>query len=379
MADQNKKFIDRSGSQTPDKHTHGDHSLPMWEPHHIPKAEIAEEIKRLASLPKPNNGVRRTQVVHPRCEEERYYSFAPTVDIALDVLLPGERTKPVRQNSSTVNFCIQGSGEMIINGETFDFEPYDVITTPSMAVHEYINETDEMQVRLRYTNGSLLERLCIHYVDEDPPMHGSKDDDMTEAAGEGGEDVHAKFENFQLTDDGAWLMPYEKLVAPDAVEMKPHKWPWKKVKAELDKFLELGQDYEGRRLYLLYDPVTGRSNGTTPNFFATITMRQAGITDKPHRHTSAAMNYIFSGKGHSVVENKRYEWESGDLMFTAPGWAVHSHSADTGIVYELTIQDMPLNINMDSLMWQEDMEGPISMLGSHAGFLTNRDKLAAAE
>ena len=40
---------------------------------------------------------------------------------------------------------------------------------------------------------------------------------------------------FQLTDDGAWLMPYEILIAPESVESKALHWPWKKVKAELDK------------------------------------------------------------------------------------------------------------------------------------------------
>ena len=43
--------------------------------------------------------------------------------------------------------------------------------------------------------------------------------------------------------------------------------------------------------------MTGRTNGTTPNFFATITIRPPGIVDKPHRHVSAAMNYIFGGQG----------------------------------------------------------------------------------
>ena len=47
--------------------------------------------------------------------------------------------------------------------------------------------------------------------------------------------------------------------------------------------MALGSEYVGRRLYLLYNPVTGRTNGTTPSFFATITMRPPGIVDRPHR------------------------------------------------------------------------------------------------
>jgi hypothetical protein len=41
-------------------------------------------------------------------------------------------------------------------------------------------------------------------------------------------------------------------------------------------------------------------------------------------------------------------------------------------VYELTIQDSPLNIWMGSLLWQESLDQPIEALGTHEGFTTNR-------
>ena len=47
---------------------------------------------------------------------------------------------------------------------------------------------------------------------------------------------------------------------------------------------------------------------------ATITIRPPGIIDRPHRHTSAAINYYFHGTGYSVVEKKRFDWKAGDLM-----------------------------------------------------------------
>ncbi len=379
MTDLTPKFIDYSGTQTPETPTHGDHSLDLWEPMVMPKEEIEAEIDRLASMAKPNNGVRRSRFVHPRSVNEKAHSWAPGVDVSLDVLLPGERTRAVRQNSGVIDFCIQGGGTILQNGKKRSFSRYDVMTNPSMWVHEYVNDTDEMQVRLRYSNGALLERLNIHYVDENPPAHGAAGDDLTATADEIDESHASKYGAFPLTEDGAWLMPYEGLVNPPAARILPHHWPWEKVKAELDAYAAgLGQDYEGRRLYLLYDPVTGRTNGTSSNFFATITNRPGGISDRPHRHASAAMNYYFGGEGYSVVEGKEYSWKAGDFMFSAPGWAIHAHTSVVGPVYELTIQDMPFCISQDCLLWQEDMRGPISLLGSHAGFETNREKLAKA-
>ncbi len=150
-------------------------------------------------------------------------------------------------------------------------------------------------------------------------------------------------------------------------------WPWEQVKQKLDQLTSLGDTYRGRRLYLLYNPVTGRTNGTTPNFFATMTVRPPKIIDRPHRHVSAAINYYFHGHGHSLVAGKRYDWEAGDLMFSAPGWAVHHHaSGPDDQVYELTVQDQPFHLALESLLWQEDLKKPPRLLGAQPGFRTDR-------
>jgi gentisate 1,2-dioxygenase len=375
FADVQAKLVDASGRQTTDNHKWGDHSLDLWEPFIVSKEQIDAEVERLASIPRPNNGVRRTHFVHPRAEDGTL-SFTPGISCSVDVLLPGEETAFVRQNASVVNFPIKGKGKLVMDDQTFAFSQYDLLTTPAMSVHKYINDSNEVQVRLRYSNSPMLERLKIHWLDEDPPLPGQADYDVTEAAGEGKEMPKSPYGTFQLTDDGAYLRPYEELINPGAIEIKPHLWPWDGVKSELDKLAALGSSYKGRRLYLLYDPSTGRTNGTNPNFFSCITIRPQGIVDRPHRHASAAINYYFGGEGHSVVQGKRYEWKAGDLMLSAPGWAIHNHATDVGPVYEMTIQDMPFCINTDSLLWQEDLKGAISLLGSHAGFETNREKVA---
>jgi gentisate 1,2-dioxygenase len=335
LKDVDAKLVEKSGRQSPDTHIWGDHSLDLWEPFIVRKDAIESEAERLAGIAAPNNGVRRTYFVHPRAEEGTL-SFTPGISCSLDVLNPGEETAFVRQNASVIDFPIQGGGKVLMGEQSFAFNQYDLLTVPSMA----------------------------------------KDYDVTDTAEEAGEAPKSPYGTFQLTDDGAYLKPYEELINPQPIEIKPHQWPWDRVKAELDKLAALGSKYKGRRLYLLYDPTTGRTNGTNPNFFSCITIRPAGIVDRPHRHASAAINYYFGGEGHSVVQGKRYEWKAGDLMLSAPGWAIHNHASDVGPVYEMTIQDMPFMINADSLLWQEDLKGQISLLGSHAGFETNREKVA---
>lgn len=119
--------------------------------------------------------------------------------------------------------------------------------------------------------------------------------------------------------------------------------------------------------------------GTSHSFFATIAKYPPGKIDRPHRHSSAAINYYMEGKGQSVVEGQKMIWEGGDLHFSAPGWAVHNHgSRDEGFI-ALTIQDHPLQIAMESLLWQETLKSPILKLGSSPGVETNlADQVKAA-
>ncbi len=361
------RFVDRTGVQPagPDK---------LWSPVVVTREEIEDEVDRLSALPRPDEGWRRSLIVHPSESAGTGLGLAPGIQVALEVLLPGERTRPIRHNSAQVVFCIEGGGTVVLAGgprAVRPFERYDVWNTPSMATYVHANDTEQRQVRLVYSNAALLEKLNVHYVDTDPVLSA---DPPPEPIGEVAEDFPFE-ELFSLDDEGAWLLSYERTINPSVQESPALMWRWKQVQAELEKLHALGPKYRGRRLYLLYNRATGRTNGTTHGFFATMTLRPAGIVDRPHRHTAAAINYYFKGSGHSTVEGCRFEWKAGDLMLSAPGWAIHNHASHDSDVYELTIQDSPFHLANDSLLWQENLRRPPILIGSHAGWQTNRAAL----
>ncbi len=336
-----------------------------WPPVLITRALIDREIERLADAPRPGSGRRSALFVHPNAPTPGR-GLTPGVQVSLDVLKPGEETVPIRHNSTQVNFCIRGGGTTLVGDRRIAFAQYDVWNHPSYATYRHVNDTKELQVRLTYSNAALLEMMRVHLVEDDPQPARAHVERTAHAP-------TLQLPTFQIGDDGAALMPYETLINPPAVASRVLHWPWQTVKTNLDKLEALGETYVGRRLYLLYNSKTERFNGTTPNFFATMTIRPPSIVDRPHRHVSSAINYYFHGSGYSRVEGKRYEWSAGDLMVSAPGWAVHNHASyDASPVYELTIQDQPLNIYMESLLWQESLDQPGRILGVDAGFATNR-------
>jgi gentisate 1,2-dioxygenase len=361
------RFVDRAGHEARDENNY-------WAPIVVTKREIDAEVERLASLPMPENGRRESLIVHPLAEVNAP-GFAPGIQVKLSVLKPGEKSAAFRHNATEVNFCIRGSGSTLVAGKRIAFAQYDVWNHPSYAVYRHVNDGAELQVRLTYSNVPLLQHMQVYLPEDDP----AADLHPVEESHEGASDPRRKspYGMIGIGADGGMLMPYEILINPEAVVSRPLHFPWREVKRELDKLEALGKDYVGRRLYMMYNPVTGRTNGITPNFFATMTIRPPKIVDRPHRHVSAAINYYFHGTGYSTVAGNRYEWGPGDLMLSAPGWAVHNHASNDDYVYELTVQDQPLNIYMESLLWQENLKKPAALLGTEAGFETNRDKAAA--
>ena len=362
------RFVDRVGHEAHDENVY-------WAPIVVTRREIDAEVERLASLPAPANGRRESLIVHPLAEANAP-GFAPGIQVKLSVLKPGEKTAAFRHNATEVNFCIRGSGSALVAGKRIGFAQYDVWNHPSYAVYRHVNDGTDLQVRLTYSNVPLLQHMQIYLPEDEPSvdLHPVEDEKET---GVGDPRRKSPYGMIRIGADGGMLMPYEILINPEAVVSRPLHFPWKEVKRELDKLEALGKDYVGRRLYMMYNPITGRTNGITPNFFATMTIRPPKIVDRPHRHVSAAINYYFHGTGYSTVAGNRYEWGPGDLMLSAPGWAVHNHASNDDHVYELTVQDQPLNIYMESLLWQENLKKPAALLGSEPGFETNRSKAAA--
>src|SRR4051812_1289781 len=218
-------FVDRTNTTPAD--------LDLWPWVVIPRADIEAEVERRASLPKPEGCRRRCLLVHPR-SEERGLGLAPGIQVAIEVLLPGEETDPIRHNSSVVSFCIEGAGTTTVDRSRFAIGQYDVVALPSMAIYSHRNDGPGRQVRLTYSNAALLEKMNVHIV-EDCPVPPWAADGVE--GGEGGAPLaaeeppapHPVADLFPLGDEGAHLMSYERLINPPVLESKPLHWPWQSV------------------------------------------------------------------------------------------------------------------------------------------------------
>jgi len=351
----------------------------MWPSIVIHKEEIDAEIARLIDIARPANGRRASRIVHPQARAPGL-GLAPGTDVTINVVNPGEQTLNLRKNSAMLEICIGGEGVATVAGRQIKVSQWDVWNTPSMQIHSYRNEGSTPWVRLSYSNAPLLETLEVHFVEEFegdiPPLDAHTR--RAEGPPAGAARARDLALNTEIGSDGARLLGYEWLIDIDTLASRALHWPWAKVAEHLPSVEDIAKGYNGRRLFVLYNPATERRIGTTHSFFATISSSPPGNHHVPHRHSSSAINYYLRGAGYSKVNGERIDWKAGDMILSAPGWAMHSHHTKDQTTSALTVQDHPLHIAMESLIWQERMQEPILTLGSQAGFESNRAQLAAA-
>src|SRR4051794_34679086 len=86
MSEHKAKFLDCTGAAAP--------KLNLWPAVMISREEIEAEVERLASLAPPAGGRRASLIVHPFAEAPGL-GLAPGIRVTLNVLKPGEQTKPI--------------------------------------------------------------------------------------------------------------------------------------------------------------------------------------------------------------------------------------------------------------------------------------------
>src|ERR1700737_3233733 len=101
------RFLDQSGAKPGE--------MDLWPAVVIPKETIDAEIERLASLPRPANGRRRSIIAHPRAGTGN--GLAAGIQVALVFLPRGGRAGPSRKTPTQINFVIRGAGHSIVGGK----------------------------------------------------------------------------------------------------------------------------------------------------------------------------------------------------------------------------------------------------------------------
>jgi gentisate 1,2-dioxygenase len=95
------------------------------------------------------------EYVNPATGEPVY----KTMTFFMQLLRPGEKLLPVRQNASLIYTVYQGRGRSIVGGKTFDWEPFDTFCVPGGEWLEHINTGTEDAILLVSSDEPTLRKL----------------------------------------------------------------------------------------------------------------------------------------------------------------------------------------------------------------------------
>lgn len=148
------------------------------------------------------------------------------------------------------------------------------------------------------------------------------------------------------------MMTVEKFSSRDFGETPPHlkaHLPEKLAHKNVEKG-EVHQKFSDDRKHPVY-VVDLPSNSIS----MTIGGLLPGGRSNRHRHTYETVAYILEGKGYSMIEDQKIEWEAGDAIYI-PNWAWHHHvNRDTEKPAKyLACENAPMLQNLGQLAIREE-------------------------
>lgn len=233
-------------------------------------------------------------------------STTHTLILGAQLVKPGEIAEAHRHTMGAIRFVIRGAGaQTTVDGEPFPMAAGDLITTPNGTWHDHYNGSDEPVIWLDGADRPILKffQSGFHepYPERQQPVSRSVDTSIHEY--------------------GA-LRPGWNTNAP---AVPPYRYRWEDAMKALKILGERPGDPHDGILLRYANPRTG--GPTLSTMSCELQMLRPGEETKSHRHTSTAIYHVFRGSGFTVIEDRRFDWETGD-SFTVPLWRRHRHGND---------------------------------------------------
>ena len=243
---------------------------------------------------------------------------AHTFQFNIQMLQPGEHAVAHRHTQAGVRFVIKGKGaSCVVEGESFAMEEGDFLTNPNWTWHEHVNNSDQPVLWIDALDSPLMRFLEVGFHE---PHQGAKQS-VSKAEG-------------TTVAESSLVRP--SWVRPVSNQPPGYRYSWKETEKTLKQLGEKpGDPYEGILLEYV-NPLTG--GPTLPTLSCGIQMLRPNEKTRAHRHTSSTVYHVFRGKGATVIDNIRYEWECGDSL-SVPLWRFHHHenlSTEPAILFAMS-------------------------------------------
>ncbi len=270
-------------------------------------ADLRAQVLRSVDLVTPEKAGRR--VIYLNNPGRRDVSAAVGwIYAGLQVMNPGEVAGAHRHSASAIRFIMEGSGAYtVVDGHKMTLGANDFVLTPNGTWHEHgVSAEGSPCIWQDGLDIPLVNAMEANFYEVHP--------DLSQAVGYPVDDMTHTWGNAGLTPGGGdWAKGYSPMF----------KYEWAPTYDALVRYSGCtdGSAFDG----VLMEYVNPVTNGSVmPTLGASMQMLRAGEHTRAHRHTGSYLYHCAKGRGYSVINGKRFDWQERDI-FCVPSWAWHEH------------------------------------------------------
>lgn len=227
----------------------------------------------------------------------------------LQVMHPGELASAHAHSASALRFIMEGSGAYtIVDGHKMTLGANDFVLTPNGTWHEHgVSEDGSPCIWQDGLDIPLMNALEANFYEVHPELQQAVTytvDDSTASWGGTG----------LVPANDKWAHAYSPLL----------KYEWAPTYEALCRYAKVtdGSPYDG----VLMNYVNPKTGGPVMQTIgASMQMLRPGEHTKAHRHTGSYIYQVAKGKGFSIINGKRFDWQERDI-FCVPSWMLHEHA-----------------------------------------------------
>ena len=226
----------------------------------------------------------------------------------LQVMNPGEVASSHRHSASAIRFIMEGTGAYtVVDGHKMTLGANDFVLTPNGTWHEHA-------VSPEGTPCIWQDGLDIPFVNAMEANFYEVHPDLSQAVTYPVDDMTKTWGNPGLTPgSGNWTRGYSPMF----------KYEWLPTYDALTKYASCsdGSPFDG----VLMEYVNPTTNGPVMRTLgASMQLLRPNEHTQAHRHTGSFLYHVAKGRGHSIINGQRYDWQERDI-FCVPSWAWHEH------------------------------------------------------
>ena len=241
-----------------------------------------------------------------------------TLYAAAQLILPGEIARAHRHSPAALRFVIEGSSAYTcVEGEKIWMSPGDLVLTPSGVWHDHGNDGSEPVMWLDGLDIPYTAALNCMFLEEFESI--SQPERMPQSKGK-------KTRSEKLF--GRALFPVSTPSTATAPYSPVWAYRWSDAREALDT-LARSAEPDPIDAYLLRYANPASGGDILPTMGCRLQLLPKGARTKAVRRTTSAVYHVAEGRGNSVLNGARFDWEKGDT-FAVPIWCWQEHAASDG-------------------------------------------------